>query len=84
MPPESENEKEKLERLREAMYSRTISEKLHPRERRLLDTERSPQSAMSDWLASGEAPANFTIDRDCELRAITDEKAAVRYVRHPL
>lgn len=51
---------------------------------KLLDTERSPQSAMSDWLASGEAPANFTIDRDCELRAITDEKAAVRYVRHPL
>ena len=51
---------------------------------RLLDTERSPSSAMSDWLASGEGPANFTIDRDCELRAITDEKAAVRYVRHPL
>ena len=51
---------------------------------KLLDTERSPQSAMSDWLASGEGPANFSIDRDCELRAITDEKAAVRYVRHPL
>lgn len=51
---------------------------------KLLDTERSPQAAMSDWLAGGEAPANFTIDRDCELRAVTDEKAAVRYVRHPL
>lgn len=51
---------------------------------RLLDTERSPASAMTEWLASGEAPAQFTIDRDCELRAITDEKAAVRYVRHPL
>jgi len=51
---------------------------------RLLDTERSPVSCMTDWLAAGEAPANFTIDRDCELRAVTDEKAAVRYVRHPL
>lgn len=51
---------------------------------KLLDTERSPQSAMADWLAAGEPPANFSVDRDCELRAITDEKAAVRYVRHPL
>ncbi len=50
----------------------------------LLDTERSPQSAMADWLAAGEGPANFTIDRDCELRAITNEKAAVRYTHHPL
>lgn len=51
---------------------------------KLLDTERSPQSAMADWLAAGDAPANFSIDRDCELRAVTDEKASVRYVRHPL
>jgi recombination associated protein RdgC len=51
---------------------------------RLLDTERSPVSSMADWLAAGEAPVNFTLDRDCELRAVSDEKAAVRYVRHPL
>lgn len=51
---------------------------------KLLDTERSPSAAMADWLAAGDAPANFTIDQDCELRAVTDEKAAVRYVRHPL
>ncbi|MCL2655942.1 MAG: recombination-associated protein RdgC [Betaproteobacteria bacterium] len=51
---------------------------------RLLDTERSPVSSMADWLAAGEAPPNFTLDRDCELRAVSDEKAAVRYVRHPL
>lgn len=47
-------------------------------------TQRSPQSAMADWLAGGEAPAGFTIDRDCELKAVGEEKAAVRYVRHPL
>ncbi len=50
----------------------------------LLRTERSPASAMADWLASGEAPAGFTIDQDCELRAVGDERAAVRYVRHSL
>lgn len=47
-------------------------------------TQQSPQSAMADWLAGGEAPAGFTIDRDCELKACGEEKAAVRYVRHPL
>src|SRR5512145_2071541 len=39
---------------------------------------------MTGWLASGEAPAGFSIDRDCELRAAGEEKAVVRYVRHPL
>jgi len=50
----------------------------------LLHTRLSPQSAMADWLAGGDAPAGFTIDRDCELKASGDEKSAVRYVRHPL
>ncbi|MDR1462692.1 MAG: recombination-associated protein RdgC, partial [Azoarcus sp.] len=36
-----------------------------------------------DWLA-GEAPANFTIDQDCELRSVSEEKATVRYAHHPL
>ena len=45
-------------------------------------TQLSPQSAMADWLAGGEAPG-FTIDRDCELKAVGEEKSAVRYVRHP-
>jgi len=47
-------------------------------------TQRSPLAAMSDWLAAGEAPAGFSIDRDCELKSMSEEKAAVRYVRHPL
>ncbi|HRH13746.1 MAG TPA: recombination-associated protein RdgC [Azonexus sp.] len=50
----------------------------------LLHTKFSPASAMADWLAGGDAPAGFTIDRDCELKASGDEKSAVRYVRHLL
>lgn len=49
-----------------------------------LHTQRSPQSAMADWLAGGDAPAGFTVDRDCELKSVDEEKSAVRYVRHPL
>jgi recombination associated protein RdgC len=50
----------------------------------LVRTARSPAGAMADWLAGGEAPAGFTIDQDCELRSVTEDKAAVRYVRHAL
>lgn len=50
----------------------------------LVKTQLSPAAAMTDWLAADEAPAGFTIDRDCELRSPLEEKAAVRYVRHPL
>lgn len=50
----------------------------------LVKTRLSPASAMTGWLAADEAPAGFTIDRDCELRAPGEEKATVRYVRHPL
>ncbi|GIZ51724.1 recombination-associated protein RdgC [Noviherbaspirillum aridicola] len=49
-----------------------------------LRTERSPQSAMTDWLAADEAPAGFTVDQDTELRATGEGKATVRYVRHTL
>lgn len=51
---------------------------------RLLRTRAAPATAMTAWLAAGEAPGGFTIDRDCELRAAGMEKAVVRYVRHPL
>ena len=50
---------------------------------KLVRTTRSPESAMADWLA-GEAPAGFTIDQDCELRSVSEEKATVRYAHHPL
>lgn len=50
----------------------------------LVKTQMAPATAMTQWLAAGEAPGSFTIDRDCELRAVAEERAAVRYVRHIL
>lgn len=50
----------------------------------LLHTQTSPQAAMAHWLASQEAPAGFSVDRECELKAADEEKAVVRYARHPL
>lgn len=50
----------------------------------LVRTQLSPMSAMTGWLAANEPPAGFTIDRDCEMLAPGEEKATVRYVRHPL
>ena len=49
-----------------------------------LRTMRSPLSAMTNWLASDEAPAGFTVDQDTELRASGESKATVRYLRHTL
>jgi recombination associated protein RdgC len=49
-----------------------------------LETAHSAGAAMTGWLASGEAPAGFTIDQDLELRAGDDSKSLVRYVRHDL
>ena len=50
----------------------------------LLHTQTSPQAAMSHWLKEQEAPVGFTVDRECELKAADEEKAVVRYARHPL
>jgi recombination associated protein RdgC len=44
----------------------------------------SPMTAMTDWLIANEAPKGFTIDQDAELRAHTEDKATVRYVRQTL
>lgn len=49
-----------------------------------LETNRSPASAMAEWLAAGEAPAGFSIDQDLELRAADASRATVRYARHNL
>lgn len=50
----------------------------------LLQTEQSPASAMAEWLSTHEAPAGFTLDRECELKQPDSEKATVRYARHML
>jgi recombination associated protein RdgC len=50
----------------------------------LVKTQLAPATAMTQWLAAGHAPGSFSIDRDCELQAAAEERAAVRYVRHNL
>ncbi len=50
----------------------------------LLNTQTSPQAAMAHWLKEQEPPAGFTVDRECELKSASEEKAVVRYGRHPL
>lgn len=49
-----------------------------------LDTQISPASAMTRWLSGDDLPSIFTIDRDCELQGMSDEKATVKYTRHVL
>jgi recombination associated protein RdgC len=49
-----------------------------------LRLQSSPVGVMTAWLQDDEAPYNFTIDQDTELRATGESKAAVRYVKHSL
>lgn len=50
----------------------------------LLNTQTSPQAAMAHWLKEQEPPVGFTVDRECELKSTSEEKAVVKYGRHPL
>jgi recombination associated protein RdgC len=50
----------------------------------LVQTELAPATAMAQWLADKEAPAGFSIDRECELKQPDSEQATVRYARHTL
>ena len=61
-----------------------LSEAIPGLSARLVNTAVSPAAAMSEWLLSGEPPAGFTVDRDCELKAADGEKPVVRYARHAL
>lgn len=49
-----------------------------------LQTTSSAAAAMSQWLTSQEPPAGFSVDRECELKASDESKAAVKYSKHPL
>ncbi len=44
----------------------------------------SPAAAMTGWLAEDEAPSNFSIDQDTELRASGQNGAAIRYIKHSI
>ena len=50
----------------------------------LINTKIEPAAAMSGWLHSQEPPAEFTVDRECELKATDESKAVVRYAKHAL
>ena len=50
----------------------------------LLETNKPPTVAMAAWLMLGDAPGHFSIDEDLELQSPQENKAIVRYVRHPL
>ncbi len=69
----------KADELLEVLFQNVSNLTLAP-----LETKISPSAAMTRWL-SGEAPPSvFTIDRDCELQGMDDEKATVRYTHHVL
>jgi len=48
---------------------------------RPLQTQVSPGTAMTGWLAASEGPTGFSIDEDLELRPPTPANAAIRYVK---
>jgi recombination associated protein RdgC len=49
-----------------------------------INTQLSPAAAMAEWLTTQEAPAGFSIDRECELKAADESKSVVKYARHAL
>jgi recombination associated protein RdgC len=62
----------------------TLRETLGTLPATLLETNKPPTVAMAAWLMLGDAPGHFTIDEDLELQSPQENKAIVRYVRHPL
>lgn len=50
----------------------------------LVNTQTSPAAAMAQWLSTKEPPADFSVDRECELKAADESRAVVRYTRHAL
>jgi recombination associated protein RdgC len=49
----------------------------------LLQTKTSARTAMAHWLTQ-QAPQGFALGDECELRAIDESRAIVRYARHSL
>lgn len=50
----------------------------------LVSTAESPAACMAYWLKTQEGPNNFSVDRECELKATDESKSVVRYGRHAL
>lgn len=49
-----------------------------------LETERSPAMSMASWVMLGDAPLQFSIDQELELRAADKSPTAIRYSNFPL
>jgi recombination associated protein RdgC len=67
----------------EALVSK-LREALPPFPAALPRTQIAPHTAMTDWLAAGEAPAGFELDAECELKDPSEDGAVVRCVRMDL
>lgn len=69
----------KAEELLEVLFKTVDDVTLKPHK-----TNLSPTVAMTGWLSGNEIPNEFTVDRQCELRGMDDEKATISYIRHNL
>ncbi|WP_293766915.1 recombination-associated protein RdgC [uncultured Aquitalea sp.] len=58
-----------------------LREALPPFPAALPRTAIAPHTAMTDWLAGGEAPEGFELDADCELKDSSENGAVVRCSR---
>lgn len=68
--PSQSRAEDVLEALRQTLESLPLS---------LVRTVLSPAIAMSGWLANGEATQGLTIDQDCTLQSVTDDRRTVTY-----
>jgi recombination associated protein RdgC len=53
----------------------------------LLQTNLSPQTAMTEWLTVkgvDELPPSLSVERECELKSADEQKSVVRFTRHNL
>lgn len=50
----------------------------------LIQTQMSPGTCMSQWLMDGEAPDDFGVEHECELKSSDESRSAVKYSRHVL
>lgn len=51
---------------------------------RMLLTERASDSAMAQWLIDQDAPGLLALGNECDLAALDESRACVRYARHDL
>lgn len=50
----------------------------------MMSTKESPTTCMTHWLGTSEAPTNFSVDRNCEMRSADSTNSKVVYKNHSL